>query len=334
MPQRIVDLADGRAMIVTDLHGEWEAYSRYRARFFRLREQGKVDRLILCGDLIHGAGAVHTDRSLEMILDVMQLQETYGSDAIIMLLGNHEMPHLYGIPLSRGEIDYTPRFEAALSALGKEARNRLFVFLDGLPFCVRTQAGVMVNHSGAAAIATLPVNVERLAAFSHADLLARADAELAQYSREDLLAVYARATRLDYDEQVRYYLAVTDSADPRYDHLLRLLVLNTRNADFNLLWEAFFTRNEWDVSEDVYREVLKRFLSVWSEGAPAPQRVLVSGHIPVRGGYQIVAERQLRIASGVHANPHEARVYLLLDCADPVQTPAELIPHLGSVFAT
>jgi len=334
MPPRIVDLTEGRAMIVTDLHGDWEAYSRYRARFFRLHEQGKVDRLILCGDLIHGDSAVHMDRSLEMILDVMRLQETYGPDAIMMLLGNHEMPHLYSIPLSRGEIDYTPRFEAALAAVGQETRNRLIAFLDGLPFCVRTKAGVMLNHAGAAAIATLPVNMERLAVFSHADLIARANAELAQYSREDLLAVYARTTGLDYDEQVRYYLAVTDSADPRYDHLLRLLILNTRQADFNLLWEAFFTRNERDVSEDVYWEVLKRFLSVWSEGAPAPQRVLVSGHMPVRGGYQLVAGRQLRIASGSHAIPRESGVYLLLDCADPVQTPAELIPHLGSVFAT
>lgn len=41
---RLWTLEAGIAMIVTDLHGDWDAYSRYRDRFIALRTQGRVAR--------------------------------------------------------------------------------------------------------------------------------------------------------------------------------------------------------------------------------------------------------------------------------------------------
>ncbi len=319
-------------MVVTDLHGAWDAYVRYRDRFLHMLEQGGVDRLILCGDLIHSEGPAHSDRSLDMVLDVIRLQERYGAERVVMLLGNHELPHLYSMPLSRGAVDYTPRFERALVAAGEEVRARVLAFFDGLPFFVRTAAGVMLSHAGASPVAALPRNRQRLATFCHQELIRQVDAHLAGRDAEELRQTYNWMTGADYDEDVRYYLGISDSEHPRYGDLMRLLVLNRSDVDFNLLWETFFTRNERDVGEDMYHEVLARFLQVWSEGAPAPQQVLLTGHIAVLGGHQIVAERQLRLASWAHAHPHEAGVYLLLDCAAPVHAPDDLIDHVGSVL--
>jgi predicted phosphodiesterase len=94
--KRVIDLEAGTAMIVTDLHGDWDAYRRYRDRFLQLQANGRADYFILTGDLIHHEGAVEEDQSLAMVLDVFALQQELG-DRLIYLLGNHEMPHIYSI---------------------------------------------------------------------------------------------------------------------------------------------------------------------------------------------------------------------------------------------
>ncbi|GAB4570626.1 MAG: hypothetical protein Kow0077_05180 [Anaerolineae bacterium] len=332
MSQRVVDLTDGVAMVVTDLHGQGDAYAAYRERFLTAYEAGEVQRLILCGDLIHGYGAAHADRSLEMILDVIDLQSSLGTDVVIMLLGNHELPHLYGMPLSRGNTDYTPRFEAMLAQAGSRVRERVLNFIDGLPFVVRTAAGVMINHAGAGALAALPGNRDRLMRFSHRSLLERVDRVLAAQDMAELRAAYSRSTGMDYDEAARYYLAVSGPDDPRYHDLLRSLALNHSDPEFELLWDTFFTRNEHAHGVETYARLLEAYLHTWSAGAPAPQVALVSGHIPVYGGHQIVAGRQLRLASRGHANPPDAGLYLLLDCGRPVESAEQLIASLRTVF--
>ncbi len=62
---RVIDLEAGMAMVVTDLHGDWDAYQRYRDRFLDLRANGRADYLILTGDLIHHEGSEAEDKSLE-----------------------------------------------------------------------------------------------------------------------------------------------------------------------------------------------------------------------------------------------------------------------------
>ncbi len=332
LTRRVIDLADGVAMVVTDLHGNGEAYEAYRDRFLALRAAGEVDRLILCGDLIHRNGLARTDHSLAMILDVIRLQGLYGADTVIMLLGNHELPHLYSLTLSRGTVDYTPSFEAAMSAAGADVRTQVSDFLDHLPFVVRTAAGVLINHAGASPLAAIPGNRDRLTWFDHQALLGRVDRVLAAQDIIELRAAYEEATGRSYDEAARYYLAVSGPEDPRYNHLLRTLVLSRADSSFDLLWDAFFARNEREHGEEVYGNILEQFLQVWSAGAPAPQRFLVSGHVPVVGGYAVVGGRQLRLASYAHANPPEAGLYLRLDCATPVTTMDTLLAGLESVF--
>jgi hypothetical protein len=331
--RRVVDLSAGKALIVTDLHGDHDAYTRYRDRFLTLLEQGAAERWILCGDLIHGYGPAHTDASLPMLLDLIALRDRLGPERVILLLGNHELPHLYGLSLSRATRDYTPRFERALSDAGPDVRARVMAFLDSLPFYVRTAAGVMLSHVGASPVAVMAANRDRLAVFDHQQVIREADAWLDGRPLAELKAEYLRLTGCtDYDKEAAYWLGVDSPADPRYRDLLRTMAFSRADSALNLLWEAFFTRNEQGMPLPVYNRVVEQFLATWSAGAPAPQRVIVAGHIPVAGGYQIIGERQLRLASRAHAHPGEAGQYLLLDCAAPVHAPDDLIPHLGSVF--
>jgi hypothetical protein len=79
-----------------------------------LHAKGHTDCLIFTGDLIHRESPTVPDHSLEIVLDVLALQATYG-EAVIYLCGNHELPHIYGFGLSKGAVEYTPGFEAALS---------------------------------------------------------------------------------------------------------------------------------------------------------------------------------------------------------------------------
>ena len=133
----IVDLPGGIAYVVTDLHGDWQAYSRYRDHFLALYHRQQADYLVLLGDLIHGYGPPEEDASLPMVQDVMTLQAELGHDRVIMLLGNPELPHIYGVTLSKGDQMFTPRFEWSMG----EARAEIIAFFKSLPFVIRT-AGV------------------------------------------------------------------------------------------------------------------------------------------------------------------------------------------------
>lgn len=309
-------------MVVTDLHGDFDLYRRYRDRFLKLRAWGFARRLILCGDLIHSEGPARADRSLDIMLDVLALQQTLGPDLII-LLGNHEMPHIYGVNLARGDVEYTPRFEAAMGA----HRAAIVALLKRLPFYVRTQAGVMISHAGAPPAALTPTGWDRLRGYDHDAVLAQADV-LAHAEPEALAALradYAKLAGQPYDTLARRYLAVSGPDDPRYDDLLRALIVSDSEA-FNFLWSALFTRNELDIGEAQYGAQVDAFLRVASEGF-TPQRVLVAGHIPTRGR-RIVAEKQLRLYSGAQDGVTRDSCYLLLDTAQAVDDAYDLLPHV------
>jgi hypothetical protein len=321
---RVIDLTAGIAMVVTDLHGDFDLFRRYRDRFLKLQAWGFAQTLILCGDLIHSEGPPDQDGSLEIILDVIALKEHLGH-ALVVLLGNHEMSHIYGAPLARGSIEYTPRFEATMGA-HREAILRLF---KSLPFYVRTHAGVMISHAGASPLATTPSDWTKLCNFAHDELLALADRMLQTQPVEYLRDEYARPTGLPYAELAHHYLAVDGPDDPRYDDLLRSHLL-AENPDFRILWSALFTRNELDIGEAMYRRALEAFLEIASCDF-AEQCVLVSGHVPCPMGRKIVSERQLRLASGEHAHPAQEASYLLFDTAQAVQSPFELLDRVHRI---
>lgn len=312
-------------MVVTDLHGDWEAYQRYRDRFLSMHAHGKAHYLILCGDLIHHANPKR-DRSLKIVLDVQRLQANYG-DRVLYLLGNHELPHLYSITLQKGKHLYTPPFE---KAMGKHRRQVISLF-GQLPFFVRTRGGVAISHSGGTPALNDASKQSRLFNFSHQRVWRETAESLPKALRPSLRHSLGKSNKRPYDQLVRDYFAVTGPDDPRYDHFLIGAVASTSHPDFQLLWETLFTRNELQFEADAYNIILDSMLAALSQDF-SPQRVLVSGHIDCQGGHKVVLPRQLRVASAHHAKPREAGQYLLFDVAQSVETAEDLAQKLESVF--
>ena len=323
---RVVDIDHGVVMVVTDLHGDWPLYERYRDIFLALRERELVDMLVFAGDFIHSEGPPETDKSLDIVLDLMALRETLGS-RLIVLLGNHEMAHLYAVVLSKGDHTYTPRFEAALG----RHRDAVLAFFDSLPFFVRTRAGVTVCHAGAFPQARDWNAMARLFAFSHRDVWARGAARAPLHYREPLRLRLGELSDAPYEDFVRDYFAITDPNDPHYDDYL-ISQFAMAEPDFDLLWEAFCESNELQYGEVAYSGYVAALLHHLSEDY-APQSVLVVGHVGCRNGYRVTAGgRQLRVASGIHAYPYESARYLLFDAGKPVTDVKALLPGIGSVF--
>lgn len=329
---RAIDFDSGKAMVVTDLHGNGRVYNHVRDTFLKLYEKGEVSRLIICGDLIHGYGDETTDASLPMMLDVMSLQERLGCDAIVMLMGNHEMPHVYSIPLSKGQTVFTPRFEQALANLDRDpqtkyARSDVITFLKSLPFVVRTKAGVLITHAGATPAIKTKADAEQLLMFDHDKLLHSVSEWMAEY---DLVAL-RQYTK--YVNQVREMIAVDSADDPRFTDMLRGQLLSQDSGQFEFLWDVLFATNEKGWSLGAYEIVLQAYLSAISEMSPYPQRVVVAGHIGVVGGHELITDYQLRLASHAHAYPVSEGQILILDCEAPISKASELVPHLRKTSA-
>jgi hypothetical protein len=323
--RRVVSLDAGVAMVVTDLHGNWDNYRRYRDRFLALRARDQADVLIFTGDLIHSEGPWETDRSVAIVVDLLALRADLGN-RLVYLMGNHELPHLYGITLAKGQHVYTPRFEASLG----EHRMAIVDLFASLPFFVRTRAGVAICHAGAAAELSVPGAAARLFTYSHQRVREEVEALLPEDQRPVLRERFGQLNEMNYDELAQAALAVSGPDDPRYDDLLVGFVTQS-HPDLELLWEALFNRNERQYGEPDYAVFLDALLQELSAGYHR-QELLVTGHIPCHGGYTIVAERQLRLASGAHAHPHHSGRYLLIDLAEPVRHAEALLGGLQSVF--
>jgi Icc-related predicted phosphoesterase len=325
---RLWSLDAGIAMVITDLHGDWDAYQRYRDRFVDLQAQGQADSLIFTGDLIHSDPPIQDD-SLPILLDVLKLRVVY-KEAIIYLCGNHELPHIYGFGLSKGKREYTPAFEAVLSQ--STHRPEVISLFRELPFYVRTAAGVSVTHAGAAAVMAEVNNAFTVFTWDHQKRLAEAGELLTNQNLASLRRAYARLSHAEsYAALAKHYLAVTGSDDPRYDDLLRSFTA-TSHPDFQDLYSALFTRCEQEYGIGEYAPIVSLMLRHLS-AQYTPQQVLVTGHIAVQHGYQIIAQKQLRLASGSHARPREAGRYLLFDTARSVERAVELVANLYTVYA-
>ncbi len=325
---RLVSIDAGLVMVLTDLHGDWDAYQRYRDCFVELHVKKQADYLIFTGDLIHRDVPADPDYSLEIVLDIVKLQATFG-EALICLCGNHELPHIYGFGLGKGEVDYTAGFEAALRQ--SSYRSTVIGLFDSLPFYVRTAAGVSVTHAGASESMMNEQNALTLFTWSHQDQLAKADAWLAGKDIDGLRRAYAKLSQAEsYDALAKHYLSVTGVDDPRYDDLLRSFA-TTASSEFQLVYSALFTKCEREYGLAEYTTLLANVLQHLSLGY-MPQRMLVAGHITITGGHEIIARQHLRLASGCHATPREAGLYLLFDTSRMSQKAADLQTNLHSIY--
>ena len=324
--QRVIDLEYGVAMVVTDLHGDWALYRRYRDRFLELHAQGQADHLIFTGDLLHRTPPA-PDKSLAIILDVLALEAKLGN-SLIYLMGNHELPHVYSFTLQRDDDLFTPRFE---QAMGKR-RGEIVTLLKRLPLYVRTKAGVTLCHAGASPIFANPEATQLLLTVDHDAVWEATAVTLSPATRNRIRRLIEKQEQLPYAEIVARDLAITDPDDPRYDDYIIGLVTLEQHPALRSLWSALFTRNEYQYKSQ-YPAILRMMLATLSTGF-YPQNWLVSGHIDVKGGATAVGNQQLRLASGKHALPLESARYLLFDTEQPIHTLDELESNIKTLFSS
>lgn len=322
---RVVTLNDGVAMVVTDLHGDWARYQTYRDLFTEKYRNGEAHYLIFTGDLIHSEASPNEDESIAIVLDVIRMRKTYPG-AVIYLCGNHEMPHIYGVSLSKRDMLYSARFEAAMGS----NRDEILHLFRTLPFFVRTRAGVSITHAGASEVQSLQKNCERLFTFDHQAIFQRVDAILKNGNPDALRQGFDKLSGDTYPRMAQKYLAISGPDDPRYNDLLRGFFASS-DPDFELLWAALFTRCEYAYGNGDYGIFLDNLLKALSTNF-YDQNVLVAGHIIARNGYEIIARRHLRIAGGKHARPQESARYLCFDVSKPVSNAKDLLPQLQKII--
>lgn len=340
-PQAI-ELKQGMTMVTTDLHGHGKIYDRLRAIFLEGYHKGQIHHWVIAGDLLHHKDETQ-DESLRMILDVMQLRDELGHDVVILLCGNHEMPHIYGQPLWSNDKPVTYAFENALANLDQQPKpprtaQQVRDFLMTLPFYAITNAGVMIAHAGPSKLVQTPREALKVLNMNHKAFLADVDAELHQYDLDHAAKLYAKKRgRRAYQKLVKEALGVSSKKDPRYYHLLRSFVLEGRQ-EFVLLWDVLFNQNELEFPNDlrrvtVYGQIVQRFLKAMSHHVTdMPQHMLVSGHIGTNGGHAVIDDYHLRLSTYVHAKPESSGQYLLFDSAQYIADADALVSFLHSVM--
>jgi len=324
---RLWSLNTGIAMVVTDLHGDWEIYQRYRDQFVELQTKGQADVLIFTGDLIHADDDNLPDDSLSIVLDVFELRKKYG-EAIIYLCGNHELPHIYGFRLAKGGKEYTPSFEKMMSQ--QNVRPGVIEFFTTLPFYIRTTAGISLTHAGATLFNSRQ-QANKIFFWNHKEVLSDATMKLEQQDISSFRRAYTKLCQAEtYEELAKHYLSVRDADDPRYNDLLKGYFVTTSDG-FDKLRSTLFTRCEHEYETDTYKKNLEALLDYLSFDY-VTQKVLVSGHIAVKNGYQKVVDKQLRLASGTHAKPQKSGKYLLFNTAKEIESVNELMVGLNSIY--
>lgn len=326
---RLWSINSGIVMVVTDLHGDWQSYKLYRDRFISLHGEGTADFLVFTGDLIHPQTADAPDHSLEIVLDVMSLKQSFG-DSVIYLCGNHELPHIYHFALSKGDREYTPAFESALNK--SDRRAEILNFFSTLPFYLRTKSGVSITHAGAMPNVPKFEDAKTLFEWDHQSHLAQAKAKISKMEAESLRSGYANLSgESSYENMAKHYLAVTGPNDPRYDNLL-IGLFAISSLKFQVLKGALFTKCEKEYGEPEYLKDLENTLQHLSHSYQA-QKFLVAGHMTIPSGYQFVNDQHLRLASGCHATSKESGMYLLFDSAKKIEKITELESGLHNIWS-
>jgi serine/threonine-protein phosphatase PP1 catalytic subunit len=136
--------ANGRLLIVTDLHGDLEDYEKY----IGLWDCDNPDHhLVFVGDFIHSTE--EDDGSIEIIEDVIEKNEKYPN--FHPLLGNHEWSHIVGSPVFKGFNNQTQDFEDLIQYKKGSLEPYLsdyVEFFKTMPFFVQTENGIFISHTG------------------------------------------------------------------------------------------------------------------------------------------------------------------------------------------
>lgn len=147
----------GKALIITDIHGNLADFKRYMYIWDELGED-KDNHLILTGDFIHAMGN-ENDKSLEILEYLKFLWENFPN--IHVLLGNHEWSTISNKLVFKAGINQTYNFDVMLmEKFGEdhylEKMDEYIEFFKRLPIAVRTGNKIFISHAGP------PTNIKSL----------------------------------------------------------------------------------------------------------------------------------------------------------------------------
>ena len=142
---KIIQLPNqGRLIVVTDLHGNYEDYMKY----LDLWDCSDEDcHIVFAGDLIHSPYSV--DQSIEIMDDAISKSKKYSNFHII--LGNHEWTHITATDVYKMKKNLRLSFEDLIKNKKGNLQPTLdnyIEFFKSLPLFVKTENGLFISHAG------------------------------------------------------------------------------------------------------------------------------------------------------------------------------------------
>ena len=145
--EKLIELPlKGKALIITDLHGNLGDYNRYMEIWTEFND--KNNHLILTGDFIHSSFV--NDGSLEIIDSVKKHYEN--EENFHVLLGNHEWAQILDESIYKYGLNQTQDFKGLVyKKYGDKTSVKMEFykkFFNTLAIAVRTENKVLISHAG------------------------------------------------------------------------------------------------------------------------------------------------------------------------------------------
>ena len=145
---KLVELPkDGKAIVVTDNHGNLDDYNKYMNIWEEYRNENAY--FIITGDFIHAMGK-KDDKSIEILDSVKHCWEN--NENFYPLIGNHEWSTISNISAYNGSINQFLNFKELLRERFGSRWNRKLdeyqEFFKKLPLAIRTANKVFISHAG------------------------------------------------------------------------------------------------------------------------------------------------------------------------------------------
>jgi len=151
---------NGKALIITDIHGNLNDFNKYMHIWDKFKNSD--NHLILTGDFIHAMGR-ENDGSIQIMESVQNQCET--SENFHVLLGNHEWSTISKRSVYKAGINQTLDFDELLRENFGQSYNKeleeYVEFLKKLPIAVRTANKIFISHAGP------PRNIKSLDEINH-----------------------------------------------------------------------------------------------------------------------------------------------------------------------
>ncbi len=289
----ICNVDSGNLMIVSDLHGNGDDFRQVLRVYEKLKKEKKADYLIFLGDLIHAYPGKRKDESLEMIQKLIELGANQEGSDVICLLGNHEFVHIYHIPLTRGHLEFTSWFENRI----RKGREEIIRFLMKMPLFLRTKGGVLINHSGG----SNRYGIEEKFGFNW----------IKEHQHNELFN--------DHLKNIS-----------KYNPQIGSDFMKTAEGDF--LWDLLMNGNERQYG-DAYFKYNNDLLKLMSEDRiNEPMNALVSGHVGVAYGAEILGENHVRICTSAGCLGDLEKKFLLINASQKYSGGSELIEHCRDLY--